>query len=77
MAKEESNAASMCQDCKKLVGAGRYAEPHEKLEYVSDKQVSSMLGRADETYYRCRTCGHEWLHETGSYGMGWMSMRHS
>lgn len=26
----------------------------------------------DEAYYRCRECGHEWLHETGSYGMGWV-----
>jgi hypothetical protein len=31
-----------------------------------------MMGPADEAYYRCKVCGHEWLHETGSCGMGWV-----
>lgn len=30
-----------------------------------------MMGAADEAYYRCKVCGHEWLHETGSCGMGY------
>ena len=32
-----------------------------------------MMGVADEAYYRCKVCGHEWLHETGSCGMGWVA----
>lgn len=35
--------------------------------------LSSMMGAADEAYYRCKVCGHEWLHETGSCGMGWVA----
>jgi hypothetical protein len=77
MAKEEGNAAPMCEDCMKLLGASRSTEPHSKLSYLSDRRVSSMLGPGDETYYRCRICDHEWLHETGSQGMGWVTMLRS
>lgn len=77
MTKQERNAAPVCEDCMKLVGAGRFTEPHSKLLHLSDRKVSSMLGRADETYYCCRVCDHEWLHETGSQGMGWVRMRRS
>jgi hypothetical protein len=68
----EADVAAMCADCKKLVRAGRSTKPHSNLECTEFKAVSSMLGPADETYYKCRACGHEWLHETGSQGMGWV-----
>jgi len=56
-----SAPAPMCDDCKALVGASRSTKPHENLEYKNGRQVSSMMGAADEAYYRCRVCGHEWL----------------
>jgi hypothetical protein len=62
----------MCEDCKRLIRAGRYTEPHAALVETKRQSFSSMLGPADETYYRCSTCGHKWLHETGSQGMGWV-----
>lgn len=64
--------APICADCNLLVGASRTTKPHSNLEYKDGKRVSSMMGAADEDYYRCKLCGHEWLHETGSYGMGWI-----
>ena len=65
--------APMCADCEVLVGASRYTKPHPNLEYKDGRKVSSMMGAADEAYYRCKVCGHEWLHETGSCGMGWVA----
>ena len=62
--------APMCADCSALVGASRSTKPHANLEYKDGRRVSSMMGAADEAYYRCKVCGHEWLHETGSCGMG-------
>jgi hypothetical protein len=62
----------MCADCKALVGASRRTKPHGNLEYKEGKRCSSMIGAADEAYYCCKVCGHEWMHETGSCGMGWM-----
>ena len=69
---ESKKTDEMCDDCQKLVGASRGTKPHSNLEYLDGKLVSSMMGPADEAYYHCRKCGHEWLHETGSYGMGWV-----
>lgn len=43
--------------------------------FQEDKErvfVEGSGGPADEAYYRCKVCGHEWLHETGSCGMGWV-----
>lgn len=73
MTKDVEKPASMCSDCRKLVHAGRYDKPHAQLVAVESRQFSSMLGPADETDYRCTTCGHEWLHETGSQGFGWIA----
>lgn len=63
----------MCADCNALVGASRSTKPHANLQYKDGRKVSSMMGPADEAYYRCKVCGHEWLHETGSCGMGWVA----
>ena len=68
-----SAPAPMCDDCKDLIGASRSTKPHANLEYKDGRKVSSMMGAADEAYYRCKVCGHEWLHETGSCGMGWVA----
>lgn len=65
--------APMCADCSALVGASRSTKPHANLEYKDGRRVSSMMGAADEAYYRCKVCGQEWLHETGSCGMGWVA----
>lgn len=69
---EPRKTVVLCEECEKLVGASRGTKPHKNLDYVDGRNVSSMMGPADEAYYRCRECGHEWLHETGSYGMGWV-----
>ncbi|WP_169316214.1 hypothetical protein [Mucilaginibacter paludis] len=61
-----------CNDCKALVGCGRYDRPHWNLKLTEFKPVDSMFGAVDESYYSCRTCGKEWLHETGNYGQGWV-----
>lgn len=63
---------AMCADCDALVGASRSTRPHANLEHRDSLRGSSMMGPADEAYYRCKVCGHEWLHETGSCGMGWV-----
>ena len=52
----------MCDDCKALIGASRSTKPHANLEYKDGRKVLSMMGAADEAYYRCKVCGHEWLH---------------
>jgi len=67
----ENKNAELCEDCQHLVGASGYVKPHPKLEYLSGERMSSPMGSADESYYRCRACGREWLRETGSCGMGW------
>ena len=66
-----SAPAPMCDDCKGLDWRVEN-EAHANLEYKDGRKVSSMMGAADEAYYRCKVCGHEWLHETGSCGMGWV-----
>ncbi len=70
---DKANQPTMCDDCQRLVGAGRRTGPHSKLVFTDGKKVSSMMGAADEAYFRCKTCGQEWLHETGSCGMGWVT----
>jgi hypothetical protein len=62
----------LCAACAGLEGADRHTEPHQKMKEVNSRRCSSMMGPADETYYVCLTCGQEWLHETGSCGMGWI-----
>ncbi len=62
----------ICDDCKKPVGAGRSIAAHKNLVQTKFVKVSSALGPADESHSKCTTCGHEWLHETGSQGYGWI-----
>jgi hypothetical protein len=69
-----SNDRQLCEPCSLLVGASRHTQGHPQLSYEDGKMCSSMMGPADESYYRCRTCGQHWLRETGSYGMGWQRM---
>jgi len=61
-----------CDDCKGLIGASRHTQPHANLSHVEFKAVRSMYGAVDETYYNCKAYGKQWLHETGSYGQGWV-----
>ena len=67
-----STTSSKCADCQALVGASRGTRPHAQLEKRDFRAVSSMLGPADETYYKCKVCGQSWLYETGSQGFGWI-----
>jgi hypothetical protein len=63
----------MCPACEAQRSKGKYAPPHEQLRTVGEpRRFSSAMGAADEKYYKCETCGHDWLHETGSAGMGWV-----
>jgi hypothetical protein len=64
---------TMCEACQKQSAAKRYDGPHSYLRRKSCKDVGSMVGSSCETEYVCIKCGHEWLHETGSCGMGWVS----
>jgi hypothetical protein len=72
MADTTSTQTNICDDCLALKGASRHATPHKNLRFLEFKPVKSMFGSVDETYYKCSVCGKEWLHETGSYGQGWV-----
>lgn len=63
-------SATMCKDCQKQIAASRYDKPHAFFRRKSSKDVGSMSGSSSETEYVCTKRGHEWLHETGSCGMG-------
>jgi len=67
-----SKKRPLCEGCQKLIGASRHTPPHANLIRTGEKAFSSIMGSADETYYTCKVCGHEWLHETGSCGCGWI-----
>lgn len=62
----------LCSDCQTLVGASRHAAPHANLVCTERKAIGTIMGAADEAYYTCKVCGHDWLHETGSCGYGWI-----
>jgi transposase-like protein len=64
--------STMCEACASQVHARKYDGPHEHLVLKNSRRVSSIMGAADEAYYTCSKCGHDWLHETGSAGMGWV-----
>lgn len=70
---DQPHAAEMCDDCRGQRAKGRYGKPHANLVSSGDgRECRSIMGAADEAYYKCQVCGHEWLHETGSCGMGWV-----
>ena len=69
---DPANKTTMCDDCKRLVGAHRHAQPHSNLVSTDFKEINSMFGSVNEHYYECRVCHRKWMHETGSYGQGWM-----
>lgn len=63
---------SLCKDCKALVGKKRYTSSHRNLKKTNKREVNSIFGNVDEHYYECASCSTTWLHETGSYGEGWI-----
>lgn len=63
----------MCEGCRKLKTASRRTPPHAALVLEASQPFSGAGMTADERYYRCATCGHPWLHETGNAGYGWSS----
>lgn len=68
----DENNMDLCEDCKNLVGKQRYTPAHRNLVKTTSKEVKSMFGNVDEHYYKCKECSKTWLHETGSYGQGWL-----
>lgn len=62
----------MCEDCQALKGGGRKTPPHANLVPVGNKRMYGRSSQANEQDYRCSACGHEWTHETGNAGYGWM-----
>lgn len=62
----------MCDRCQALTTADKDAAPHPDLVAESARSVGSILGSADERYFKCRACGHRWLHESGNLGFGWV-----
>lgn len=62
----------LCLDCQELIGKGRHTPPHTNLIQTNFKEVKSQFGNVDEYYYKCTVCPKTWLHETGSYGEGWI-----
>ncbi|KRD58719.1 hypothetical protein ASE40_20625 [Flavobacterium sp. Root935] len=62
----------ICKDCEALVGKKRYTPPHRNLKKKEIREVNSIFGNVDEHYYECNSCSTTWLHETGSYGEGWI-----
>lgn len=68
---DKAKATAMCDDCGHQQAKGRRGTLHENLISTGQgRECRSIMGAADEAYYRCKICGHEWLHETGSCGMG-------
>ena len=63
----------MCGDCEQHVGANRDMRPHGNLLRTGSMLVSYVVGTVEEQYYRCDSCGREWLNETGLLGLGWTS----
>lgn len=69
----------ICVDCKSLQErsekhGSRRVPGHSRLKAVGEfRNIVSPYGwRADEQDYECGTCGQKWMHETGSYGHGWV-----
>lgn len=66
------NKNVLCDYCQTQRGKGRKDKGHEFLKFIRSSEVRSIQGTSGETYYKCSICGHEWLHETGNCGMGWI-----
>lgn len=60
----------LCDLCESLTG--KTPLPHKNLVHKENKSVNVPMGSVDDDYYACKTCGHEWLHEQGKLGYGWI-----
>ena len=63
-----------CEVCDKQP-RGRRSDPLPCMESDPNKEPfsSRVRGRGtDDAYYICRECGHEWMHESGKDGCGWL-----
>lgn len=70
--KNDVKTDDLCLNCKELIGKSRHTPPHNDLEQTGFKEVKSQFGNVDEYYYKCKVCSKTWMHETGSYGEGWI-----
>lgn len=62
-----------CAMCLEQGGKGRYDPAHSELIGGASSGGHSHAGVINERSYTCRQCGLEWIKETGSSGMGWVS----
>ena len=63
-----------CEFCEKQP-RGRREAPLPCMKRDPNKESVSVRvkGRGtDDDYYLCRECGHDWLHESGPDGYGWV-----
>ena len=63
-----------CEVCEKQPRGRREAPLPCMTRDPNQKSVSARFhGRGtDDSYYICRECGHEWMHESGRDGYGWI-----
>ncbi|SKA19337.1 hypothetical protein SAMN03097723_3518 [Pantoea eucalypti] len=63
-----------CSACEKQPRGKREAPLSCMISHPTKQPVSARFhGRGtDDTFYLCKECGHEWMHEGGKYGYGWV-----
>jgi hypothetical protein len=61
-----------CADCRKLLAENPYSPPYFNLRNLRTQHFRASFDEADAGYYRCQSCGEEWLRHTGSCGFGWI-----
>lgn len=69
--------SQQCELCEEQEKKGRHDRAHSHLVRGETSGGPSRVGRIDETEYVCSICGCEWIKETGSHGMGWVSFQGS
>lgn len=61
----------LCENCKSLIGKGRYDPAHNNLVLLYLRENKLISGKDDEYYYSCKICLTNWRHETCRNGEGW------
>lgn len=61
-----------CDQCRALVGKGRYEKPHSNLRLVKQGEpYGHMFGGGVDSTYLCEACGTAWFHSTDKADFGW------
>ncbi|MCW0353996.1 hypothetical protein NB716_002790 [Pantoea ananatis] len=63
-----------CEICEQQPRSRRSAPINcMKLDPNKEAVSARFHGRGtDDTHYLCKECGHEWMHESGPDGYGWI-----